>query len=55
MGTLGGNVCNGVTSADSAPSLLVLNAALELQGPEGVRRVPIGQWYNRSRPDRAGA
>ena len=45
MGTLGGNVCNGVTSADSAPSLLVLNAALELQGPEGVRRVPIGQWY----------
>ena len=45
MGTIGGNVCNGVTSADSAPSLLALEAQLELTGPEGVRRVPILEWY----------
>lgn len=45
MGTIGGNVCNGVTSADSACSLMVLNAVMELQGPGGRRQVPIAQWY----------
>ena len=45
IGTIGGNVCNGVTSADSASSLFVLNAVLELTGPEGVRQVPISQFY----------
>lgn len=34
MGTLGGNICNGVTSADSAPPLFVLNAFLEITGLE---------------------
>lgn len=45
VGTIGGNVCNGVTSADSASSLCAMNACMELEGPEGVRRVPIGEWY----------
>lgn len=45
IGTIGGNVCNGVTSADSAPSLCCYNALLVLQGPEGVREVPISRWY----------
>ena len=45
MGTIGGNVCNGVTSADSAPSLMALNAVLELLSPDGIRYVPIGEWY----------
>ena len=45
IGTIGGNVCNGVTSADSASSLCCLNAILVLQGPEGVREVPISAWY----------
>ncbi|MCD7909708.1 MAG: xanthine dehydrogenase FAD-binding subunit XdhB [Clostridium sp.] len=45
IGTIGGNVCNGVTSADSASSLCCYNALLVLQGPEGVREVPISQWY----------
>ena len=45
IGTIGGNVCNGVTSADSAPSLMALNAVMELQGPDGKRRVPISEWY----------
>ncbi len=45
IGTIGGNVCNGVTSADSASSLCCYNALLVLQGPEGVREVPISRWY----------
>lgn len=45
IGTVGGNVCNGVTSADSASSLCCLDAILVLKGPEGVREVPISQWY----------
>ncbi len=44
-GTIGGNVCNGVTSADSASSLWALSATLELVGGEGARRVPIREFY----------
>jgi len=44
-GTIGGNVCNGVTSADSASSLFALNAVLELTGSSGSRRVPIEEFY----------
>ena len=45
IGTIGGNVCNGVTSADSASSLFALNAVLELTGPDGVRLLPIQEFY----------
>lgn len=45
VGTIGGNVSNGVTSADSASSLFALNAVVELTGPEGVRRLPIAEYY----------
>lgn len=45
IGTIGGNVCNGVTSADSASTLFALNAVLELKGPGGTRLVPIGEFY----------
>lgn len=45
IGTVGGNVCNGVTSADSASSLCCLDAILVLTGPAGVREVPISEWY----------
>ena len=45
IGTIGGNVCNGVTSADSASSLCCLDAVLVLKGPDSVREVPISQWY----------
>ncbi len=45
IGTIGGNVCNGVTSADSASSLWALNATLELTGSEGTRMVPIREFY----------
>ncbi len=45
IGTIGGNICNGVTSADSAPSLLTLNAELVIEGPEGTRRMKQADFY----------
>jgi len=45
MATLGGNVCNGATSADSASTLFVLNARLHLQSAEGKRVIPIREFY----------
>ena len=45
IGTIGGNVCNGVTSADSASSLWALNATLKLVSPDGDRMVPIREFY----------
>ena len=48
IGTIGGNTCNGVTSADSASTLFAYDAVIELTGPEGVRRVPIQSFYVRA-------
>ena len=48
IGTIGGNTCNGVTSADSASTLLAWDAVVELTGPEGVRRLPIADFYIRA-------
>ena len=45
IGTIGGNTCNGVTSADSASTLHAWEAIVELTGPEGVRRIPIHDFY----------
>ena len=44
-GTIGGNTCNGVTSADSASTLLAWDAVVELTGAEGIRRLPIRDFY----------
>lgn len=45
IGTIGGNTCNGVTSADSAATLHAWDAVVELMGPEGKRLVPICEFY----------
>ena len=45
IGTIGGNTCNGVTSADSASTLHAWDAIVELTGPNGVRRQPIHDFY----------
>ena len=45
VATIGGNICNGVTSADSAPGLFGLNALLLIQGTGGLREVPIEKFY----------
>lgn len=48
IGTIGGNTCNGVTSADSASTLHAYEAIVELTGKDGVRRVPIKDFYIRA-------
>ena len=45
IGTIGGNTCNGVTSADSASTLHAYEAIVELTGKNGVRRLPIKDFY----------
>ncbi|HWQ58304.1 MAG TPA: xanthine dehydrogenase subunit XdhB [Clostridia bacterium] len=45
IGTIGGNISNGVTSADSASTLVAYDAIVEVTGPEGVRTLPINEWY----------
>ena len=45
MATVGGNICNGVPSADSAAPLLVLNAVVVLKGPQGERQLPLHEFY----------
>ncbi len=45
IGTIGGNTCNGVTSADSASTLFALDALIELTGSSGKRVIPISEFY----------
>lgn len=45
IATIGGNTCNGVTSADSASTLLAWDAVVEVKGPEGVRHIPMREFY----------
>lgn len=45
MGTIGGNICNGATSADSASTLFALNAKLRIANSKGERVVPIQEFY----------
>lgn len=45
IATIGGNICNGAPSADSAPALLTLNAALRIEGLGGSRVVPVREFF----------
>jgi CO/xanthine dehydrogenase FAD-binding subunit len=45
IATVGGNICNAAPSADTAGPLLVLDAAVVLEGPGGRRRVPIADFF----------
>ena len=45
MATIGGNLCNGVPSADSATPLICLNALLTIEGPQGVRQLPLEDFF----------
>jgi xanthine dehydrogenase FAD-binding subunit len=45
IATIGGNVCNGVTSADTASTLMAFDAVMEYLGPDGTRLVPIKEHY----------
>lgn len=44
-GTIGGNICNGATSADSASTLFVYNASVIIKGINGERELPISEFY----------
>jgi CO/xanthine dehydrogenase FAD-binding subunit len=43
-GTLVGNICTASPAADGMPALLTLNADVEIESHEGVRRVPLSQF-----------
>lgn len=45
VGTLGGNICNGVPSADSASTCYAWAAELEIASLDAVRVVPIQEFY----------
>lgn len=45
IGTIGGNICNGAVSADSAPTVFSLEAELEIANKDGGRRVPVSEFY----------
>lgn len=45
IGTIGGNTCNGVTSADSASTLFAYEAIIEITGVKGVRYCKIDDFY----------
>lgn len=44
-GTVVGNICNAVPSADTAPALLILGATLKIQSAKGQRTVPIEEFF----------
>ena len=45
IGTLGGNICNGVTSADTASTEVAYDAMLEITGSGGMRKISIHDFY----------
>ena len=44
-GTIAGNICNAVPSADTAPALLVLDAEVEINSKKGRRNVNIEELF----------
>lgn len=44
IGTVGGNICNGVTSADSAATLKAYDAVLEIASVDGIRVLPYSEF-----------
>jgi carbon-monoxide dehydrogenase medium subunit len=45
MGTLAGNLCNAAPSADSAPTLMALEAEVLLTSLHGQRRLPLDEFF----------
>lgn len=45
IGTLGGNICNGVTSADTASTQVAYDAMLEITSASGMRKLSIHDFY----------
>lgn len=47
--TLAGNICNASPAADTSPSLLIFGAVVVAEGPAGIRRIAIDDFFVRSR------
>jgi carbon-monoxide dehydrogenase medium subunit len=45
VATIGGNISNGLPSADTACPLLVLNAQVKTKGPQGERTFPLSEFF----------
>jgi carbon-monoxide dehydrogenase medium subunit len=45
LGTLGGNLCSAVPSADTAPPLIVLGASVKMVGPSGEREILLENFF----------
>ncbi|CEP69205.1 FAD-binding, type 2 [Moorella glycerini] len=45
MGTIGGNLGNASPAADTAPPLLVYDASLKIASQDGVREIPITEYF----------
>lgn len=45
IGTLGGNICNGVTSADTGATQVAYDAVLEITGANSTRKLSIHDFY----------
>jgi CO/xanthine dehydrogenase FAD-binding subunit len=45
VGTIGGNLCHASPSAETAPSLIGLEAKVKLVGPDGERRIPLEKFF----------
>ncbi len=45
MATIGGNLCNAATSADTIPALMVLEARLKILGADGEKTIPIENFF----------
>jgi len=46
MGTVGGNIVNGVPSADLPPILIALNASIRLVSAQGERTMPLEDFFH---------
>jgi carbon-monoxide dehydrogenase medium subunit len=44
-GTIGGNICNAAPCADSATALILFDSVLGLEGPDGPRELPLGEFF----------
>lgn len=43
--TLVGNICSAVPSCDAGPALLAYEAIVEVVGENGIRQIPIDEWF----------
>ena len=45
VATVGGNLCHASPSADLTPPLIAMGTQVKLQGPEGERVIPLGDFH----------